>query len=251
MKILLLGHKGYLGSYLHNKLSIDHDTEPVSDEYDYIINCIGKPNLEWCEENPSISYDSNYKVLVDTIKKYPKSKIIHFSSYYVYDDTGECHENSNVTVGYVYCKHKLMSEQVVLDSKGLVFRIGKLFGHQDIEKQNKLTEYLLKGANVTLDDAIFNPTSLKQVFDVLMYELQHNSLQGVFNLSNNGCVSHYEYGRFIKEHFNNQLNIQRVEKLERIFNNYGKFCMSTEKLRTRLELRDWETDLLQYFKEIE
>ena len=46
MKILLLGHNGYLGSYLHEHISSDVLTDrgvyDNGQKYDYIINCIGK-----------------------------------------------------------------------------------------------------------------------------------------------------------------------------------------------------------------
>ena len=248
MNILLLGHKGYLGSFLKEKLLVD--IAPANIHYDYIINCIGKPNLEFCEENPTTSFVSNYEVVLDIIEKYPQSKIIHFSSYYVYDDTGECTEASKTTSEYKYCEHKLLSEEAVVKNNGVTFRVGKLFGHTDIQKQNKLTELLLTAKEIVLDDVMFNPTSLSQVLKVIQYELQNNNLSGVHNLANDGHASHYEYGKFIQEHFNPKLKITRIEKNKRSFHNYGNFLMSCEKLRKCVLLTKWEDDMLQYLKEI-
>ena len=77
-------HKGYLGSYLKENLTAD--IVDNKNNYDYIINCIGKPNLEFCEVNPHISYESNFKVVSDAIDKHPYSKLIHFSSSRVFDN---------------------------------------------------------------------------------------------------------------------------------------------------------------------
>lgn len=248
MNILLLGHKGYLGSFLKKNLTVE--TTPSLPYYDYIINCIGKPNLEFCEKNPDTSYISNYKVVSNIIKQYPKSKIIHFSSYYVYDDVGACTEKSTITTKYKYCEHKRLSEKVVVENDGVVFRIGKLFGHLSIEKQNKLTELLLSADEVILDDVMFNPTSLRQVLKVIEYELRSNNLKGIYNLSNDGSVSHYEYGKFIQKHFNSKLIITRIKKNKRDFHNYGNFLMSCAKLQEKVLLTKWEDDVLEYIKEI-
>mgnify|MGYP003113818122 FL=1 len=242
MNISILGNSGYLGSYLQNHINLDKGS------IDYVINCIGKPNLEFCEENPDISYISNYQIIHDIIKKYPGKKIIHFSSYYVYDDDKACMEDDNVTTQYKYCEHKLMSERLVVENGGVVFRIGKLFGHSDLAKQNKLTEYLMLSDKVVLDDVMFNPTSLSQVLKAINYELENNNLNGIFNLSNDGNTSHYQYGKFIQKHFNTKLNISRIKKHDRIFSNYGKFLMSCDKIKEFFPLNTWEEDMINYLE---
>jgi len=218
--------------------------------YDYIINCIGKPDLEYCESNPNASYVSNYSVVADSIRRFPKSKVIHFSSYYVYDDVGECNESSNTTQKYKYCKHKLMSEKVVVDHGGIVFRIGKIFGHSAGKKQNKLTEHLLFSDEVVLDDVEFNPVSLGQILRTLEHEIMRGGLEGVYNLANDGKVSHYEYGRFIKKHYNQNLRIKKIPKHERAFHNYGRFLMSCNKIKKIVPLLKWEKDMIQYLEEM-
>ena len=82
MKILLLGHNGYLGSYLHEHISSDVLTDrgvyDNGQKYDYIINCIGKISLEYCESNPQQSYNSNVQIVKDITTNYPNTKIITF-----------------------------------------------------------------------------------------------------------------------------------------------------------------------------
>jgi len=249
MNILLLGHKGYLGSYLHKNLSYIHDVEPIKESYDYIINCIGKPSLEYCEVNQEISEVSNYTIILPYIKKYPTGKIINFSSYYVYDDNGLCTEDSNTTTSYFYMFHHLMCEHVVTKNRGVTFRLGKLFGNSDGAYQNKLTEYIIHNNEMTLDTVRFNPTSVIQVKKVIEHELKNNYMIGVYNLSNDDYVTHYEYGIFINNLLGKSKNIKRIEKMQRSFHNYGKFAMLVSKLKNDIVLNDWRIDLEQYLKE--
>jgi dTDP-4-dehydrorhamnose reductase len=251
MKILLLGHKGYLGRYLNKHLvcNVLNGRGVCNNgvDYDYVINCIGKPNLEYCEDNIEESYYSNCGIVSDILKHYPKSKIINFSSYYVYDDEGFCTEESQVTNEYHYCSQKLESESLV--TNGVTFRVGKLFGDEDLS-QNKLTEYIIQNHTLTLDNVLFNPTSLKQVLDIVNHELTTNSLNGVYNLSNSGYVSHYEYGCFISKILGKEKTLHRIERHNRVFHNYGKFLMDTSKLNSMVGLTPWEDDITDYLKNL-
>lgn len=247
MKILLLGHKGYLGSYLIKNLPVDTLSERnVYDnglKYEYIINCIGIPNLEYCEEHLPESNYSNWIVMRDIIQYYPNAKVINFSSYYVYDDYGMCDENTNTTDRYAYTRQKLNSERLV--QNGISFRLGKLFGNKD-QKQFKLLDYIINNDELILDSVLFNPTSVKQVLNVINYELSHNNLYGIYNLSNLGFTSPYELGIFINNILNLNKKITRIEKMDRIFHNYGKFLMDVSKLNKNLPLTIWQTDLKEY-----
>lgn len=248
MKILLLGHKGYLGSYINENLDVDilekREVYNNRKTYDYVINCIGKPNLEYCEKNIDETNYSNYKVIEDIQTFYPTAKIINFSSYYVYDDNGFCTEDSKTTNEYKYCEQKQKGESLI--KNGVSFRVGKLYGHLDISKQNKLTEHIIKSDEVTLDTIPFNPTSLNQVLQVINYELENKNLFGIFNLSNKGFTTHYEYGCYINDLLGGNKKINQVSEIKRDFTNYGKFLMSTEKLEKFCVLTPWEQDMKNY-----
>ncbi len=252
MKILLLGNKGYLGSYISENLYVDflekREIYNNGKKYDYIINCIGKPNLEYCEKNPEETNYSNCDVIKDILLFYPNSKIINFSSYYVYDDFGYCTEESKTTKKYKYCEQKLIGENLI--KNGVSFRIGKLFGHNNLLKQNKLTEYIIKNNDLTLDNVSFNPTSLSQVLEIIKFEINNNKLFGVYNLSNYGDTTHYDYGCYINELLGSNKKITQVPLIKRDFLNYGKFLMSTEKLNRIYNLTSWQIDLKNYIESL-
>jgi dTDP-4-dehydrorhamnose reductase len=250
MSVLLLGHSGYLGSYLHNNLLCDHDVFPRKLNYDFIINCIGKPDLEYCEKNPEVSYVSNYSVVLPFIKKYSKSKLITFSSYYVYDDVGECSETANTTDKYFYTAHKLLSEKIAVENSGVVFRLGKIFGNVGFLNRGKLTEHIILNSELKLDLIKFNPVSVEQIKNVVEFELKNKAFLGVYNLCNSGCTTAYDYGIFIKTFLGKEKRLRMVDKIPRIFHNYGRFLMSTKKLNTVIALNDWQTDLERYLEEV-
>lgn len=252
MNILILGHNGYLGSYLSQHLNTDilplKGVYYNGNKYDYVINCIARPDLEYCELHEKETNYCNGELIKDISKYYPSAKIINFSSYYVYDDSGECTEDSKTTIKYNYCRQKLHSEE--LAQNGVSFRLGKLFGHSDINKQNKLTEHIIKNNELLLDSVKFNPTSLNQVLLAVNHELQNRSLTGVFNLSNEGAVSHHDYGLFIDNLLGNKKKITKTKKTNRAFTNYGRFLMSCGKIKKHINLTDWQDDITIYINSL-
>lgn len=247
MKILILGHKGYLGSYLYQNLPadvlLDRDVYDNGIKYDYIINCIGKPGVEYCEKHVKETDYSNWLVVEDIIKYYPNSKIINFSTYYVYDQEGLCKETANTTDQYNYMRQNLNAEKII--SNGVSFRLGKLFGNKK-QDQNKLIDYILKNDDLILDSILFNPTSLNQVLQIIRYELDKKCMTGVFNLSNSGVASPHDWGVFVNELLGLNKHITKIEKMNRIFHNYGRFLMDVSKINKIYPLTDWREDFKKY-----
>lgn len=250
-KFLLLGHNGYLGSYLLNSLDCDilegRELYNNSFKYQFIINCIGKPDLEYCELNQDETLYSNALIIEDIKNFYPESKIINFSSYYVYNDIGLCNEESNTTIKYAYCRQKILGEQ--LNINGLNFRIGKLFGNH-LSSQNKLTEYILKNDRLEIDTVTFNPTSVYCISELLKNYDFLNENFGIYNLSNRGIVSHYDYALFINNFLNDIKLIIKSDKNIRPFENYGKFTMDISKINKLVYIERWENDMKNYLQKV-
>ncbi len=249
MRVLLLGERGYLGSYLNYTFNFDilekRQIYNNGKQYNYVINCIGKPDLEYCELNREETDYSNRDIIKDITKYYPNSKIINFSSYYIYNDYPVCVEESKTISKYNYTRQKLEGEQLI--ANGVTFRIGKLFGHFN-NTQNKLTDYILNNDNLFLDNVYFNPTSLKQISKVIEWELENNKLEGIFNLANNDITTHYEYGIFINNYLKTNKNITLINKIQRSFDNYGNFLMSCDKIKQYISLSPWEEDMINYLE---
>jgi len=248
MNIFILGDGGYLGSYLKQEFKEYLGSGP----YDYVINCAGMVSVEKAEEDPEKSYASNVQTVLSLIKEYPKSRLIQFSSYYVYDkENTACDEFENTTDRYFYMKHKLTSEKYALTVGGVCFRLGKLYGHPEVSKQGRLTEYVINSTEeITLDNVEFNPTSLMTVKDVLEHEFKHRDLNGLFNLSDDGQATHYLYGQHILKALNKKNKIKHIDKLNKVFHNYGKFKMNIDKIKGFLPITTWETRTNDYLRSI-
>lgn len=233
--IHVVGHKGFLGSELYNSGWLP----PVSKNV--IINCAGKSSLEYCEEHPEESLESNLNLVKRLTLERPDI-LIHFSSYYVYDDIPICNESANTTRAYQYCKHKLESEQVVLDAEGIVFRIGKLFGRQ--LQPGKLFSYIntAKGT-ITLDRVLFNPTSNNLIRSICLDVVFNNALpSGIYNLGCDNTASAIDIAKYY-----GRTNFRAIDKIEKPFHNYGKFLMDLSKIKSYYKsLPTWEEELWKY-----
>ena len=165
----------------------------------------------------------------------------------MYDDQGLCNEFSSTTDKTNYSKHKLQSE--LYNSNGLNFRLGKLFGNLN-KHQYKLTEKILKEKTLFLDDALFNPVSVDCVCQVLKNSNFISNNIGIFNLANDGVVSHIEYGKFIVEKLCLNTNIYHRTLINKPFPNHGNFAMSIDKIKKHMNIRRWEEELINYLESI-
>ena len=253
MKILLLGAKGCLGSYLYSHLCYAHTvhTDVIDNKYDYFINCAGKTAVRYCEDNIEESLVSNGQLTENIANRVNIGKIIYFSSYYVYDAEGPCDEFSRVSSACMYSAHKLLGEKYTFGKGGLIFRLGKLYGHPNVHKQRRLTECILSDSSITVDKTVFNPTSLETVKKAVLFELEHNNMQGIYNLSDKGRTTHELYAKYIAHKAQLPIDISVVDVVENFsLSNYGNFAMCTNKISKLIDLTPWETCMEEYLRRL-
>jgi dTDP-4-dehydrorhamnose reductase len=96
---------------------------------------------------------------------------------------------------------------------------------------------------IFLDDVLFNPVSTKFVCDILknIDFLEENI--GIYNLANDGVVSHFDYGKYIANYLNLSISINQRHNFEKPFCNHGSFLMSLDKIKKYVKVNHWKHDM--------
>ena len=119
-KILVTGHKGYIGSHLYSDLiRLGHDVRGIDlkdgkdilhclpdEKFDYVYHLAAMPKVSFCVSNPSYTMKQNVlvtSVLLEWAKNHGVKRVIFSSSAAVYGNEGSLPSSP-------YGLHKLISE---------------------------------------------------------------------------------------------------------------------------------------------
>ena len=120
MKVLVTGHKGYIGSHLFSELQrLEHDVHGIdlkdgedilhclpNEDFDYVLHLAAQPRVEFTVQNPSYTMKQNVLVtstLLEWAKNHNVKRVIFSSSAAVYGNEGGLPSSP-------YGLHKLISE---------------------------------------------------------------------------------------------------------------------------------------------
>ncbi len=217
MKILILGHKGMLGSDLFLRLFAFHEvegkdiedfdivsqgacTEAISEiGPDVVINAAAYTDVDGCESDS----DTCFSVNAEGVKNIALAcrergiKIVHFSTDYVFDGMkrNPYQEDDTCNPINVYGKSKLAGEQylkqfsdnfLLIRSAWLYGKNGKNFVKTIVEKAR--TEKVLN----IVDDQVGSPTFTWDLAAAvqLLIEDRHT---GIYHITNRGNCSWYQF----------------------------------------------------------
>ena len=280
MKILILGHKGMLGSDLFLRLFAFHELtgKDVEDfdiasqgaceeviaenEPDVVINAAAFTNVDGCETERDTCFSVNAEGVknVALACRQKKIKIVHFSTDYVFDGTQRkpYQEDDKCNPLNVYGKSKLAGEQYLrqLSDNFLLIRSAWLFGKNGknfvktiVEKAR--TEKLLK----IVDDQVGSPTFTWDLAAAvqLLIEGQHT---GIFHITNRGSCSWYEFAvRILKSACVTDVTVQptKSELLERPARRPHYSVLTCRKFSetTGKVMRYWQVALDDYVSKME
>ncbi|MBL8007353.1 MAG: dTDP-4-dehydrorhamnose reductase [Ignavibacteria bacterium] len=233
MKILVTGSNGLLGqsitsiftresdfdiiltsaeeksflSYGHHYEMLDitkkDDVKRITDYYspDVVINCAAYTIVDKCETERELSW----KINVDGVKnliiaaRRNKSKIIHYSSDYVFDGkNGPYTEESVPNPISFYGREKLASENALItsDINFAIIRTVVLYGIGVGIKQNFVLWFIDKLRNNEpvniVTDQISNVTNIDDLaFGTL--KIAEKDLRGIYNIAGEDILSRYEF----------------------------------------------------------
>jgi len=224
-KYLIFGN-GYLGNKfnnflkdsivsdvrINNALSVESEINKYSP--DLVINCVGKtgkPNVDWCEDHKLETLESNVLVPVYIMQACQKlnKKMVHVGSGCVYEGDnnaeGFSEDDEPNFYGSFYSRTKILSEKILKDFNVLQIRI-RMPVDSEPSPRNLLTKLLRYNKIINVKN------SISVVGDVLRVtkELMDKNQTGIFNVVNNGTITHEELLNIYEEISGKKLNYEKI-----------------------------------------
>jgi len=286
MKILVLGHKGMLGSDLVTMLSVLHDVtgkdiedfdissfhecrDVISEsKVDVVINAAAYTDVDGCESNKQKCFSINAEGVknVAIICKDRGIKVVHFSTDYVFDGTkGSPYLEDDVCNPInVYGESKLEGElylkgisdnYILLRTAWLYGKNGKNFVRTIIEKAVGWVEERNPKNLEVVDDQIGSPTYTMDLASAVKVLIEGDHT-GVFHVTNGGKCSWYEFALKALEYAgitNVEVEPVKSDRFVREALRPQYSVLSCQKFfdETKVPLRSWQTALSDYISRME
>jgi dTDP-4-dehydrorhamnose reductase len=265
-KILILGGSGLLGLNLIYHLRTQFDITstfhlfrpkincswtkfdvnnieslPSLTNYDCVINCIGLTNVDTCEISVVDAYklNSHFPHFLAKACAQFECKLIHISTDNFDSSPGEIRDENVVPIPVnAYGRSKLEGEHFVLSasSQNLVFRTN-FFGFAR-EDRNSLLQWVLTESQVSeqikaITNIYFNPVST-QFFSSVIRESIAQNFQGLYNLSNDSCISKLDFVKLVLACLNlHHINVSpiQIDELKLTANRPKVMCLNNDKIK--------------------
>jgi len=275
MNILILGHKGMLGSDLLVRLIVDHDvTGKDVDDFDItkaeachdvisetkpdvVINAAAYTNVDGCESDREKCFSVNAEGVknIALACRERDIKIVHFSTDYVFDGlkkTSYIEEDVCNPIN-VYGQSKFHGERylseissnfILVRSSWLYGRNGKNFVKAIVDKAKSV-----KSIEV-VDDQIGSPTFTWDLAAAVQLLIEDHHI-GIFHVTNRGSCSWYEFASKILEYTGmTDVHIRPIKSdmLARPAKRPSYSVLSCRKFieTTRKTMRYWQVALNDY-----
>lgn len=226
-----------------------------------ILNCIGKtgkPNIDWCESNREITFFSNVTVptLLAEVCKDVGIYLVHIGSGCIYEGLGK--NNNGFTEkdkpnfkDSFYSRSKIFSEQILNNYDNiLILRIRMPIDSKPSDR-NLITK-LVRYKEVIGDI----PNSITYLLDLMKVskELMDRKESGIYNVVNDGTITHREILELYKEIVNPTFKLPKfigLEELKKLTLAGRSNCtLSTEKLYQKgIKIRDVKDALKECLQE--
>jgi dTDP-glucose 4,6-dehydratase/UDP-glucose 4-epimerase len=190
MKILLTGHKGFIGSHLHHKLcELDHTvtgidlinnndlnvcTLPNESDLDLIIHLAGKSGVRESFNDPGSYWLNNVEASRRLFNSYSKTRIMYASSSTVYEPNLNPYANSK----------RVMEEIAPHNSLGLRFHTV----YSDTPRKGMFIDKLLNGKLEYVTNHTRDFIHVDDVCDAII-KLTNYSIKGVIDIGTGDNVS--------------------------------------------------------------
>jgi dTDP-4-dehydrorhamnose reductase len=227
MKVLLIGHRGQLGSDLRKVFEGEdlilstQEQMRVEDaarvdavvgqaRQDVIVNCAAFHRVDECEDCPGRAFEVNAFGVYNLARAAARAaaKLVHFSTDYVFDGPGRTPyvETDLPCPRCLYGVSKLSGEFLLQSiwPKHFIFRVSGLYGYAGSrEKGTNFVEMMIglarQGKPIrVVDDQVLTPTRTMDVARAVR-RLVDTDYYGLYHLTNAGQCSWYEFAAAIFE----------------------------------------------------
>lgn len=240
-KILVTGATGQLGSELsvlsssytqyewifadRTQATLDNlellDSQLKEINPNIIFNCGAYTAVDKAESEKDLAFTVNH-LAVDLIAKYARennAKLIHISTDYVFDGTSSIalDEEAETNPVNVYGESKLAGENACLKEnlEALIIRtswVYSKFGNNFVKTMQRLMQERAE-INV-VNDQIGSPTYAADLAQVMIDIIESSKwIPGIYNYSNEGEISWYEFALSIKELGNYNCKVTGIPSL--------------------------------------
>jgi dTDP-4-dehydrorhamnose reductase len=223
MKILILGHKGMLGSDLMAKLGQGHEVigKDIDDfdltsaadcrdlvaeiDPDAVVNAAAYTDVDGCETNEDLCFRVNAEGVrnIALACRGKNTRIVHFSTDYVFDGTkGRPYaEEDPANPINAYGRSKLQGEIYLRETAAdfLLIRTAWLYGRKGRNFVKAIVARAReKGRLEVVNDQIGSPTFTVDLAGAVKVLLE-GRFSGVYHVTNRGSCSWYEFAQKILE----------------------------------------------------
>ena len=237
--ILITGSKGQLGNEMQqvavrypqfNYIYTDVDELDICDKaaldafvkansVNFIVNCAAYTAVDKAEDDVELCYKINSDAVrnIGEVAASNGIKVVHVSTDYVFDGTNHIpyNENQEVSPATVYGKSKLAGEQALLESckDSVIIRTAWLyssFGNNFVKTMMNLGSER-DSLNVVFDQ-VGSPTYAADLAEAIMKVISsENFVAGVYNFSDEGVCSWYDFTKTIHKIAGISCNVQPIE----------------------------------------
>ncbi|MBL3532015.1 dTDP-4-dehydrorhamnose reductase [Companilactobacillus zhachilii] len=223
MRFLLIGANGQLGTelgHLLNENNIEYtgitskqlditDKEAVYSYFninkpEIVYDCAAYTNVDAAEEEPGKTINHNVNAVgtknITQAAEKVGSTLVYISTDYVFDGTKtDMYKESDVpNPKNEYGQAKLLGEKAVSEimSKYYIIRTSWIFGKYGknfVKTMLKLSK--THNRLTVVDDQVGRPTWTRTLAEFMLFVIQNNTKYGIYQLSNDGYCSWYEFSR--------------------------------------------------------
>jgi len=179
-----------------------------SERPNYVLHTAGMTNVDDCEKNPNLAYETNVGLTENVARacKNLEIPLIHISTDHLFDGTSSLVDEQKITSPLnVYGKTKAEAEEKVLSINPNSLIIRTNFYGWGTNYRISLSDYIFnalkQNQQIRLFKDIFFTPILIEVLANMTMELSEKGAHGIFHITGDDRVSKYDFGVLLAREF--------------------------------------------------